>query len=449
MSLAERWILHADLDAFYASVEQRDHPELRGKPVIVGAASARGVVAAASYEARRYGVRSAMPGFRARLLCPDAVFVSSDMGHYVAVSAEVQAIFEQFTPLVEPLSLDEAFLDVTGSVRLFGGVEALAIELRRRVRAETDLPISVGVGPTKLVAKLACELAKPDGLVIVPSERVRETLDPLPVERLWGVGPVLERRLSTLGVRTIGDLAVYDTRALAAALGPRALELGAFARGEDPRPVVADRAPKSYSEENTFEHDVSSARRVEEVLAAHADAVTRRVRRDGYRGRTVTLKIKLARALPRRSSGEEPRYPVLSRSKTLSSPTDDAERLRRVAIELWRAAQVREPVRLLGVGLSGLEALQGAGRGEQLSLFAAASRAERPPLGAALDAIAERFGDGAVRRAIEAPPKITHTRQRKRGTLSAVAPKATATPPASRAPAAARSATAPSRTKRS
>jgi DNA polymerase IV len=409
-----RWILHADMDAFYASVEQRDHPELRGRPVIVGAESARGVVAAASYEARRFGVRSAMPAFRARQLCPDGVFVSSHMSHYAAVSAEVQAIFERFTPLVEPLSLDEAFLDVSGSAHLFGGVESLARQLRQAVYEQTELPISVGVAPVKLVAKIACNLAKPDGLKIVLPEQVRAVLDPLPVGELWGVGPVLQRRLAALGIQTIGDLAEYDTRALCSALGPRAGELRALARGEDERPVVADRAPKSYGEENTFDADVSDARRIAEVIAAHSDAVARRVRRDGMRGRTVTLKVKLGRAAPRASSTDEPRYPLLTRSKTLSDAVDDAEVMRRVALELWQAAAVREPIRLLGVSLSGLVAAGASGaEPQQLELFHEPAR--RPELGAALDAIVERFGEGSIRRAVETPDKITHTRQRKRG----------------------------------
>jgi DNA polymerase-4 len=445
--MSQRWILHADMDAFYASVEQRDHPELRGRPVIVGAGSPRGVVAAASYEARRFGVRSAMPGFRARQLCPDAVFVSSHMSHYAAVSAEVQAIFERFTPLVEPLSLDEAFLDISGSIHLFGGVEALAKALRRSVFEETELPVSVGVGPAKLIAKIACNLAKPNGLKIVAAGEVRRVLDPLPVEHLWGVGPVLQRRLAALGIQTLADLADYDQRSLCSALGPRAGELQALARGEDERPVVADRAPKSYGEENTFETDVSSERRIAEVIAAHADAVMRRVRRDRYRGRTITLKIKLARALPR-EPGQEPHYPLLTRSKTLSEPTDDAEQMRRVALELWHAALVREPIRLLGLSLSGL-AHEGASDAEpaQLELFREATG--RPPLGAALDAIVERFGEGAIRRAVETPDKITHTRQRKRGLIRAPESRTKSPPPAPRGKSTAPASTSANRTKRS
>jgi DNA polymerase-4 len=236
-----RWVLHADMDAFYASIEQRDHPELRGRPVIVGAQSARGVVAAASYEARKFGVRSAMPGFEARRRCPDGVFLPSNMEHYAAVSAEVHAVFERFTPDIEPLALDEAFLDVTGSVHLFGGPEKLAMSLKRAVFDATELTVSVGVAPNKLVAKIACTLGKPDGLVVVEPAGVRELLDPLPIRRLFGVGPVLGKRLDELGVTTFRELASYDERSLVRAIGARAVGLQALARGEDERPVEAGR----------------------------------------------------------------------------------------------------------------------------------------------------------------------------------------------------------------
>lgn len=402
------------MDAFYASIEQRDRPELRGKPVIVGATSARGVVAAASYEARVFGVRSAMPGFRARELCPHGVYLPSDMHKYAAVSAQVHRVFEELTPLIEPLALDEAFLDVTGSVGLFGGPLALARRLKARVRQETNLAISVGLGPTKQVAKIACTLGKPDGLLLVPPEAVRWLLDPLPVRRLWGVGPVLGKTLDELGIRTIADLAGFDVERLRRRVGDRAHELVRLARGDDPRGVVADRDPKSYGEENTFEHDVSDRDTITAALTAHAEAVARRVRRDGFRGRTVTLKIKLARRRGERPSrlvaqGEEPIYPVLTRQKTLAAPTDDGGVIRDVAVALWDASGVNEPVRLLGVSLSGLEH-----RGhEQLELFA--PRKARDRLGPALDAIHARFGSDAIRRAVSDPGKVTPSMRKKRG----------------------------------
>jgi DNA polymerase IV len=402
------------MDAFYASIEQRDHPELRGKPVIVGATSPRGVVAAASYEARVFGVRSAMPGFRARELCPDGVYLPSDMGRYAAVSDQVHDVFSEFTPEIEPVALDEAFLDVTGSVGLFGGPLALARRLKARVREATELAVSVGVAPSKLVAKIACTLGKPDGMMVVPPEAVSFLLEPLPVRRIWGVGPVLGRELEALGIYSIGQLARYDPDQLRRVLGDRAHELQQRARGDDPRTVESDRAPKSYGEENTFERDVSERDVVTGALTAHAEAVARRMRHDGYRGRTVTLKIKLARRSGARHSRlggepEEPIYPLLSRQRTLRDPTDDGALIREVAIALWDAAQVGEPVRLLGVSLSNLERREL----EQLDLFA--PRAPRDRLGPALDAITERFGREAIRRAVDAPEKVTPSMQRKRG----------------------------------
>jgi DNA polymerase-4 len=339
MPPSERVILHADMDAFYASIEQRDHPELRGKPVIVGATSGRGVVAAASYEARRFGVRSAMPGFRARELCPDGVFLPSNMSLYARVSAEVHEVFLRFTPLIEPIALDEAFLDVTGSLGLFGEPEALARALKRAVREQTELDVSVGVGPSKLVAKIACTLGKPDGLRVVRLAEVRALVDPLPIRRLWGVGPVLGARLDALGIRTFSDLASYDPGTLRDELGDRAGELQALARGEDQRPVEADRAPKSYGEENTFERDVSSREQVTAALTAHSEAVARRIRHDGYVARTVTIKAKLGRARGRReargtSGGTEPSYPLVTRERTLERPTDDGAVIQRTAVAL-------------------------------------------------------------------------------------------------------------------
>src|SRR6187399_85 len=237
-----RCIVHADMDAFYASIEQRDDPSLRGRPVIVGATSPRGVVAAASYEARRFGVRSAMPGFRARELCPDGIYLPSNMEHYAAISAQVHEVFLRFTPAIEPLALDEAFLDISGSLGLFGSPHEVARKLKDAVREATDLNVSVGVAPSKLVAKIACTLGKPDGLRMVEPDSVRALLDPLPIRRLWGVGPVLGAKLATLGIETFLDLSSYDPEALARVLGDRAPELQRLARGEDFRPVEADRA---------------------------------------------------------------------------------------------------------------------------------------------------------------------------------------------------------------
>ncbi len=407
------------MDAFYASIEQRDRPELRGQPVIVGATSARGVVAAASYEARKFGVRSAMPGFEARRLCPQGVFLPSNMERYVEVSDQVHAVFEEFTPLIEPLALDEAFLDISGSVALFGGPAELGRKLKQRVREVTELAVSVGLAPSKLVAKIACSLSKPDGLRLIEATEVEGFLAALPIRRLWGVGPVTAAGLERAGIRLIGDLVRLEEAHVAELLGPRGLELQKLGRGQDTREVEADRAAKSCGEENTFEHDVSDRDTVAATITAHAEAVARRLRRSGLCGRTITLKIKLAtrrgQRSPRVGSVSEPIYPLLTRSKTLRDATDDGARIREVALGLWDAENLGEPVRLIGVSLSGLEARSG----EQLDLFPPSGIAQhlaaRAPLGPVLDEIQDRFGKGAIRRAVAPPDKITPSMQRKRG----------------------------------
>src|ERR1041385_3650915 len=404
------------MDSFYASIEQRDDPELRGKPVIVGAASSRGVVAAASYEAPVFGVRSAMPGFRARELCPHGVFLPSDMAKYAKVSDRVHDVFAEFSPDIEPIALDEAFLDVTGSVNLFGGPLELGRKLKLAVRRAVDLPISVGIGPAKMVAKLACTMSKPDGFLFVPVEAVTWFLYPLSVHKLWGVGPGREETLVALGMETIGDLAGRNPEALARVLGDRAHGLVRLARGIDERDVEADLVPKSYGEENTFERDVSDRETVTAALTAHAEAVARRLRHDGFEGRTVTLKMKLGHARGYRKSrvdaGErEPLYPLLTRARTLGSATSDGKIIRDVAVALWDAAKIAEPVRLLGVSVRNLEHAA-----KQLDLFA--DKKSTDQLGPALDAITRRFGRNAIRRAVETPEKATASDKRKRGESS-------------------------------
>ena len=410
--MVERFILHADMDAFYASIEQRDHPELRGRPVIVGANSARGVVAAASYEARKFGVRSAMPGFRARALCPEGVFLPANIARYAEVSAQVHGVFGEFTPEIEPIALDEAFLDITGSERLFGGPRELARRLKQLVLERTELSITVAVAPNKLVAKIACTLAKPNGLRVVMPAEVRALLDPLPVRRLWGVGPVLGERLARLGLKTFADLVRYDAAQLARELGERAYELQALAAGIDTRPVISERAAKSIGEENTFEADILDRETVSAALTAHADEVARRLRRSGYAGSTVTLKIKLGTARRRRDArvgeGDESVYPLLTRSKTLRTPTDDGRTIREVALELWDAAGIKEPVRLLGVSVSQLNR-----EPNQLELFSPGQA--KGELGRALDAIRERFGRDAIGPAVGSFEKLTPSLRNKRG----------------------------------
>ncbi|MGI9430587.1 MAG: DNA polymerase IV, partial [Myxococcota bacterium] len=276
-----RTLLHADMDAFYASVEQRDDPSIRGKPVIVGGTGGRGVVSAASYEAREFGVHSAMPTYEARRRCPDGIYLRGDMARYSRESKRIFEVFGRFTPVVEGLSLDEAFLDLTGTERLFGTAREAAERLRAEVREETGLAVSVGIAPVKMVAKIASALSKPDGLLEVKPGEVRAFLDPLPVGRLWGVGPVAQERFEAAGLRTIGDLARADGRELGKTLGDWGGSVARLARGEDVREVEAWRDPVSISEENTFSSDVDDERKQREAIIAHAEAVARRLRRTG------------------------------------------------------------------------------------------------------------------------------------------------------------------------
>jgi DNA polymerase IV len=384
------------MDAFYASVEQRDDPTLRGRPLAVGGDGPRGVVAAASYEARRFGVRSAMPSFEARRLCPDLVFLRGNPRKYSRESRRIFEVFAEFSPSVEGLSLDEAFIDLTGTRRLLGAPADVGARLRVRVREETGLPVSVGIAPVKMVAKIASAAAKPDGLLEVEPEGVREFLAPLPVRRIWGVGPVAERRLVDRGFRTLDDLARADPRMIEQLFGAWGKALAELARGEDLREVEARGAALSYSEENTFRDDVEDRALLDATILTHAESVARRLRNDGVRGRTVVLKWRGAR---RRSPG--PRgYPLHTRQLTLFEATDDGAEIAREARRLLAESGPEEPVRLLGVGVSGIEESGFA----QLSLFADgetkdANPQERAALNRALDELEARFGAGTVVRA--------------------------------------------------
>lgn len=379
-------ILHADMDAFYASVEQRDDPALRGRPVIVGGLGKRGVVCAASYEARRFGVRSAMPIARARRLCPGGVCLHPRMDVYARISADVREIFYRFTPLVEPLSLDEAYLDCSGSLRLFGSARAIADAIRTAVRTELSLPVSVGGGGGKLVAKIASGRAKPDGLLLVDEQDTDAFLRPLPIAEIWGVGPATERRLHDLGIATIGQLADFDTARLERALGSWATVLQALARGEDLRTVEADRGRKSYGEENTFPEDAVDEELIDAMLLSHAETVARRLRHDGRKARTVTLKW--------RASGPAAEWHLSTRSHTLPDPSDDGTVIARVASQLWCAEKEHPAIRLLGVQVSNLD----GDRPVQLGLFRSEEEMRHDALNKALDEIVSRFGTGAVRR---------------------------------------------------
>jgi DNA polymerase-4 len=372
-------ILHVDLDAFYASVEALKDPTLAGRPVIVGGTGARGVVASASYEARAFGVRSAMPAVRARRLCPDAVFLPSDFEAYRAHSNRFREVLLSFTPVVEPISLDEAFLDVGGATALFGPPVRIAATIRSRVAAEVGVTCSVGVAPTKFVAKLASDDCKPDGMRHVPAEGVLPFLEPLPVGRLWGVGEKTGELLGRLAIRTIGDLARTPVPVLERILGEQsARHLSALSHGVDDRHVVAYEAPKSVSHEETFERDLDDEAEILRELLGLSGRVAARLRADGYRARTIVLKARLAT------------FTTLTRSRTLPDPTDVGADLYRTVTELYRALPgARRRIRLLGVQASGLVP---AGS-EQLAML----RGERwGDVERAVDRIERRFGRGAT-----------------------------------------------------
>lgn len=379
-----RAILHVDMDAFYASVEQLDRPELRGQPVLVGHDGPRGVVAAASYEARRFGCRSAMPMARAKRLCPQAAIVEARFERYAEVSERVFEICESITPLVEPLSIDEAFLDVTGSTRLFGEPPAIAALIRRRIRAETGVTASVGVAPNKFLAKLCSDWDKPDGLTILQTDEVLTRLAPLPIGRMWGVGPVTEQRLRALGLATFGDLQRLSLERAIARLGPDAESFWRLARGVDDRPVVSDAEARSLGAEQTLGHDLDRPDGVRQVLLAQMARVAARLRRHGLLARTVTVKIRY---------GD---FQTITRSATLPRATDCTDRLRDQASALFArwAREAFQPVRLIGASVSQLVPL-GAG---QQTLFSDPEDERNRRLDRAADAVRERFGPDALRR---------------------------------------------------
>ncbi len=393
-------MLHVDMDAFFASVEVRRRPALRGKPVIVGG-STRGVVAAASYEARRYGVRSAMPMTQALRRCPHAVVLPPDRAAYGAASAQVMAILRDVTPLVEPLSFDEAFLDVSGSIRLLGRPADIAALIRRRVSAELGLTCSVGVAPTKFVAKLASARCKPDGMMVVPVSRVLEFLHPLPVTVLWGVGARTAEQLHRLGIRTVGDLATTPLDSLRRAVGLAVADhLHDLAHGVDPRPVSPNEVEKSISSDRTLDVDLTDEADVRRELLTLAQDVASRLRSRDTVARTVGIKIRFAD------------FKTVTRVRTLASWTDGTEQIYDCAVELYRSLGLDRPrIRLVGVKAEGLRAAGEAP--EQLSLDLEAAGARRDPDKSpdrAVDAARARFGAAAVRPAtlVSAPRAIDH-----------------------------------------
>jgi DNA polymerase-4 len=345
------------MDAFYASVEARDRPELAGRPLVVGGTpDGRGVVAAASYAARAYGVRSAMPAAQARRLCPDAVFLRPDFAKYRAVSNRIRAVFTEVTDRIEPLALDEAYLDVTHHRADESSGGRIARRIKARIREATGLASSAGVGPNKLVAKLASDFDKPDGLVIVAPDRVDAFLTPLPARRLWGVGPKTAARLAELGIETVGDLRSRTPEELAERFGRYGSLLWDLAHGRDEREVVRDRAPRSRGQEVTLEVDELDPAPLAAWLERHAERVAADLERHELVGRTITLKVRYAS------------FRTVTRSRTLRQPTRDAVRIAEVATALMAATDIgRKPVRLIGLSVSQLEA--GRGGQPQLSLF--------------------------------------------------------------------------------
>ncbi len=378
-------ILHVDMDAFYASVEELDDPGLAGKPVVVGGTpDGRGVVAAANYAAREYGIHSAMPAAQARRLCAHALFIKPRMDRYVEVSQAIRAVFARYTPLVEPLSLDEAFLDVTSSSRLFGEAESIAVRVKGDIRDELGLVASVGVAPNKFLAKLASDLDKPDGLVVVPVDAIEEFLDPLPVSRLWGVGKVSNRSLAEMGVATIGDLRRLPEALLGRRFGNSAAHFARLARGIDDRPVVPDRDAKSISHETTFATDIGDGEVLKSWLLELSEQVATRLRRQQVRAKTVFIKVRYAD------------FRTVTRSESLEAPTSVTRELYLTAARLLQAQLARngQSVRLLGMGTSGIT----TERLEQGQLFETEDREQQQRIDSVVDAVKTRFGDGSVRR---------------------------------------------------
>jgi len=382
----ERVILHVDMDAFYASVEVREEPSLAGKPLIVGRRGRRGVVTTCSYEARKFGVRSAMPSVTAQRLCPQAVWRAGRMSLYSAVSRRIRLILDDFSPLVEPISIDEAFLDASGIAFDLEAGRELAARLKARILQDQRLTASVGVAPNKFLAKIASDLEKPDGLTLMPLATLPQKFWPLPIERLWGVGPKLAERIRRGGIRRIGELLRVTENELAKLCGARtAARLRALARGEDDRPIVPRRRAKSISEERTYGVDLTEPDRIDRALLARSVGVARDLRRSGLVGSTVHIKIR---------TGD---FTTWTRARTLATPTDLTEPIVEAARRLFRERiQLGgRGVRLLGVGVSGLDP---AGSG-QLPLFASAAEQKARRAALAADAVRRRMGDDSLTRA--------------------------------------------------
>ncbi len=371
------------MDAFYPAVEVLDNPALKGLPVIVGGGRERGVVSSASYEARNFGVHSAQPVATAMRLCPGGIFMPVRMSRYKEISEQVFEIFHRFTPLVEPLSIDEAFLDVTGSTHLFGEPQVIAGKIRRTVVEETGLTVSAGVAPSKFVAKIASDMDKPDGLTFVPPDGVREFLDPLPVKKMWGVGKITQETLSRLNVRTFNDLSLLSVKVLERRFGKQGLKMHLLSMGIDDREVVPGHDVKSVGHEETYSRDILETGPAKKELLSLANKVARRMRKKETHGRTITLKVKYSD------------FVQITRSATLPEPTDDGSLIYSTACSLLEKTDTgRRPVRLLGISLSRLGF---TGSESQLSLFDQNSLSrKRRKLNIALDSLHEKHGEKSI-----------------------------------------------------
>jgi DNA polymerase-4 len=390
-----RIIAHADMDAFYAAIEQLDDPALRGKPVLVGPPSSRGVVLTASYEARPYGVGSAMPMAQARRMCTDAVIVPPRFDRYQEVSAIIMSVFADFSPVVEALSLDEAFIDMTGSERLFGEPEAMGHRLKAAIRDATcGLTASVGISSTKYVAKVASACHKPDGLTVVRPEDAKAWLANFSVSRLWGAGPKTQARLQQLGLHTIGDVAAADRHFLCANLGSVGLHFHSLAHAEDPRRVIGRRTSKSIGSEHTLAKDVRARSDLKLHLRRSAETVARRLRKKSYAALGVGIKLKTSN------------FQIVTRQQQLGEPTDVAEKLYCVGVSLLDHVDHPGPFRLVGMVAYDLTE---AGDVGQIDLFGTLSRQRR--LEVAVDNLIEKFGTGIVHRAhdFENSATLAHT----------------------------------------
>ncbi len=378
-----RVILHLDMDAFYPSVEVLDHPELRGKSVIVGGSPKRGVVSSASYEARKFGVHSAQPMATAMRQCPSGVFMPVRMARYREISKQIFEIFGRVTPLVEPFSIDEAFLDVTGSKRLMGGQVEIAKKIKQTVFHEIGLTVSAGVAPSKFVAKIASDMEKPDGLTVVSPDEVRHFLNPLPIEKMWGVGKVTREILARLNVRNFEDLTRVSLKMLERRFGRHGRHMYQLARGIDDREVIPEHEIKSVGHEDTFMEDIVDADEARRKLLALSNKTAQRMRRYGVKGKTVTLKIKTCE------------FKQKTRSETLADPIDDGLEIYKIVCRLLEKTPVgKTPVRLLGVSLSHLVDFE---MHCQLSLFNQETITKRRRLLEALDALHEKHGDNSIR----------------------------------------------------